>query len=559
MMRATLFPPSGPRAPGPLLAPSLRGARIWGVCPELTRIVRCSLHGLIGSTGRAYLWALGLIFGLALAGRLVFLFEPMRYDEATTFTNYASRSLFTVLTDYSAPNNHIFHTLLVRLSYLLLGNRPWVIRLPALLAGVLLVPLSYLVIRRFYNAHAALFTASLVGSSSPLIEYSVNARGYTWIAVFFLATLVAVGALVRRHQAACWWLFGVSSVLGFYTIPIMLYPFGIAVTWFLLSAALQPTPQRGRQFVPLLYSLLLIALAILVLYLPVIAVSGVHALIGNRYVVPLSGHAFAAGLPYALQETWAQWQRDLPAGLNLLLVGGFVTAHLFHRRLARAPIPLMLAVVAWCTPLLLAQRALPFPRIWIFVLPLYLGVASAGVVDLVSRGAGVLPQWMRTRLAGRQSVALAMLAVMLSGWLTLTVVTARSIDQAAETGRFRDAEAVALFLKGYLRPGDAVVTEFPAGPPLAYYFHRHHLDQAYLNPRAAPSTRLLVVINAPGNLAEESLRKRGWALPVKDYHGPGERRVQEVLGRRGWSLSGLCGPTEIRRYQSAILYELQGE
>ncbi len=54
----------------------------------------------------------------------------MRYDEAMTYVVYASKGLATILVSYTAPNNHILHTVLVHYACALLGPSPWVTRLP---------------------------------------------------------------------------------------------------------------------------------------------------------------------------------------------------------------------------------------------------------------------------------------------------------------------------------------------------------------------------------------------------------------------------------------------
>jgi 4-amino-4-deoxy-L-arabinose transferase-like glycosyltransferase len=88
--------------------------------------------------------ALGLITLVALALRLMLIVQPVQYDEAYTFIHYASKSLTTILANYSAPNNHIFHTLLVAIAYHLFGASLWTLRLPAFLAGVLTVSAAYI-------------------------------------------------------------------------------------------------------------------------------------------------------------------------------------------------------------------------------------------------------------------------------------------------------------------------------------------------------------------------------------------------------------------------------
>jgi len=78
-----------------------------------------------------------LIVILAAFLRLVLITRGMEYDESYTFSEFARHSFRQVVTDYHVPNNHIFHTILVRFSYLVFGNHPWALRVPAFLAGCL--------------------------------------------------------------------------------------------------------------------------------------------------------------------------------------------------------------------------------------------------------------------------------------------------------------------------------------------------------------------------------------------------------------------------------------
>jgi len=84
--------------------------------------------------------------------RLAFIQQPMRYDEALTFNELASRPLYYGLSS-TRPEQPPAHTLLVHLAYVGLGNQPWVLRLPRWLAGVLLVPATY-AWRRHCRRHA---------------------------------------------------------------------------------------------------------------------------------------------------------------------------------------------------------------------------------------------------------------------------------------------------------------------------------------------------------------------------------------------------------------------
>ena len=105
----------------------------------------------------------------------------------------------------------------------------------------------------------------------------------------------------------------ILSALGFYAIPIMLYPFGIFVTWLLLSAMFdKENPNKNHFIKGLFISCVSTAILTVALYTPVFAVSGVRAVIANRFVTSLSWSAFVDGLPSSLRGVWFHWNRDIP-------------------------------------------------------------------------------------------------------------------------------------------------------------------------------------------------------------------------------------------------------
>lgn len=83
---------------------------------DFFRVVGAALRAGARDDGAPNLVALAVICVIGFAIRLRFLFQPMRYDEAFTYVRYASKPLYRGLSDYSFPNNHIFHTLLVHIS-----------------------------------------------------------------------------------------------------------------------------------------------------------------------------------------------------------------------------------------------------------------------------------------------------------------------------------------------------------------------------------------------------------------------------------------------------------
>src|SRR3972149_965217 len=74
--------------------------------------------------------SLAVICGLGLGARLMLVNRLIEYDEAYTVMAFAHSPFRILVSDYHVPNNHIFHTILVRIVVLLLGSQPWQIRLP---------------------------------------------------------------------------------------------------------------------------------------------------------------------------------------------------------------------------------------------------------------------------------------------------------------------------------------------------------------------------------------------------------------------------------------------
>jgi hypothetical protein len=433
--------------------------------------------------------------------RLRFLLQPMRDDEAYTFLAYSSHPFYVALSFYNAPNNHLFHTLLVRLAYLVFGNHAWSLRLPALLAGLCLVPATYAAARSLYRTSGAILAAALVASSSMLIEYSTNARGYGIVCLFFMI-IILVGAYALRHQNwAAWLLLAVVSALGFYTIPIMLYPFGGIVVWLLISIAIGNAQPNARSAVAgLSVATILTMLLAGELYSPVLAVSGPKALFANKWVAAGPVAIFLRLLPESLASTWRGWNRDLPMWLAAVLAAGFVISFLFHRRASSLRVPLALALLLCVGPLVLVQRVIPFERVWLFALPLYFIGAAAGLAMALEP--------LLDRLRWRSAIVL--IAVVVALFAGQRVERSGSVYISNES---RGLPAVAVWLKGHLTSGDSVIASASSDAPLRYYLRNEGVSISYLgvpNRKDLAPHRMFVVLNeVAGDTVERVLETAG--------------------------------------------------
>src|SRR5207302_999614 len=108
------------------------------------------------------------------------------------------------------------NTLFTHFSFVLFGDQVWAIRLPAFVAGVLVVPFAYFATRTLYDKQVALVTAALVAGSSSLVEYSTNGRGYTLLCCIWLLALWFSFFLLRSRHPAGFIVLGLLGALGFY-------------------------------------------------------------------------------------------------------------------------------------------------------------------------------------------------------------------------------------------------------------------------------------------------------------------------------------------------------
>lgn len=455
-----------------------------------------------------YLFSLAVLLALGFYARLILIEQPFRYDEAYTFIAFALRPLQAAISDYHLPNNHILHTILVRAAYLLFGPQPWAVRLPAFLAGVLLVPATYLTAKLLYNRQVGLMSASLVVCSWSLIDYSANARGYTLLLLFWMLGL-ALGAYVRDNKnLAGWGALAVLAALGFYTIPIMIYPFGILVMWLFCSWLTSDIhPAYGRSFLLYLLGAGLIAAALtLLLYIPVLRVSGFSAITANQYVRSPGWAVFLESLPGRINATWRMWGLGWPANFNLLVFSGAALSLVLHKRVARHRFPLQLASVVALAGILVTQQIVAIPRVWLFLLPLFLIWAAAGWFGLAS----TITQRRQAKATAWGEGAFYLASIGVAILLTFSALNNRGVARALDPEDQSIPQEVALYLKENLRESDAVVAAVPINYPLKYYFLLFDVPAGfyYQEDLAADYQRLLVVAEPDSNRPLEYVLER---------------------------------------------------
>ena len=425
---------------------------------------------------REHRLALLVILIVAILLRLLYLVQPIRNDEAVTYLDFIRLPWGEVFGTYT-PNNHVFHTLLAKAAVSIARPEPWVLRLPAFIAGVLIVPAAYAVARARHDGRVALVVAALVATSGMLILYSTNARGYSMVVLAFLLLVrIAIRILDGEAGAAPFMSFALIGALGLWTTPIMAYPLGTVSLWVVFTAVTGGNARVARQM--FLAFAAAVALALL-LHVPVLTREGMEALTTDRLLPSAGWFEFFQTLPRSLAVAVVSWS----AGVPMLSVALVLLALLSLRRPSRIPVGLGLAAFCWCSWLLLVTHRAPFPRVWLWLYPV---IAMGAAVEIVA----VLEGRARTRtLVERAGVSSAVFALVLA----VSVVTTRAVPTSTETGSFRDAGTIAQELGPNLGPADVVMAAVPSNGPLSYYFRR-----AGITPTAIPldsARRVFVIVD----------------------------------------------------------------
>ena len=473
--------------------------------------------------------ALALLTIGALLLRIRYLGLAMRVDESYSYTAYAARPLSYGLTHYTG-NNHLFHTLLVYLTTRTLWNSPVIIRLPALAAGVALVPATYRMASRLFSTTTGLIAAALVAVSPPLVAYSVNARGYGIVALAFVLLIWLAPTLVRSERLWPWWVYAGVATIGFYTIPVMAFAFGGYTIWLIATVVADRSVDRRRFAGRWIIFTALAGAATIALYTPVFAVAGAKAVFQNPYAAPVSFRTWRAGLPHLAADTWSFWNDGVPSVLAGLIAVAFV-AGLFRRRDDASRVPVAIPAIAWIMIQIAVQRVLPAPRIWLFGVPVYLATAAAGIAWALEAAT----------VRMRSAALVPALAIVLASVLAASVVGFRPIERSHESGRLPDAEAVTRYLAAHTGRRVRVLAVTPAQDPLRYYVALHGLDVTILDRPLRNADRLIVVVDTweHGSLAAAL---RGTSAATVSPAG--------VVSVRAFG-----PPLVLRRFPTATLYE----
>ena len=509
------------------------GATLAGP-PTFLRALAEHARAGIRDTERRHLVVLGVILAAGAALRVFYALDlPVRNDEAHTFLHFAFQPLTQSLRDFSSFNNHFLNTLLVHVCSLVFGRELWALRLPSLVAGILVCPLAYVLTRRFFGKNAALIAVAFVATSSYLIEFSCVARGYSMMALAFLALFIIATYMAEWPNGQGVLVFAGVAALGFFANPTMLYPFGVVFWWLAATAVVV---RQGKERRPALRDAVLAGAlsvaAVVAVYAPALHYTGLEGIVAGsamrKFVDPTSGY-------YETFATFTRsiadmWTRDVPFVLLIALAAGFVVALVLRRNVWRMTVPAQWPGIAWLGLLTVVQPAMPPGRAWFALLPLCLGLAAGGVTYALE----ALTTWRRflSMPAATELVAMAVLV-----WAGGSIVTHRSVYDSTEDVWLADAEELVVHFKETLGPDDKVIVVCPSDKITYYYSGLHGVSMRHYQ-LTRETDWVYVVVNERVLDFDGTIRAYEEAL----YTGFGERLIRP--------------PTLIERFSSTALYRI---
>lgn len=421
----------------------------------------------------AGLWLVA-VTAIGMMARSFYLTQPMRYDEAFTFVHFGSGRLANSFY-YPLPNNHVLNTLFIRLSTAVFGSAPAAIRLPAFLAGVLVIPLTFCLVRLLTASEQSGYLAAVLVAVYPyLLLYDTMARGYSLLVLLTLCLTIVGYRLIHHPSASLSAVGAIVVAIGLLDMPSILFPTLGILLWVVGALYM-----RGRKPTWILRQIVLPGAAVTmcltgVFYSPVVVRSdGIDSIIANRFVEGLPWHEFWTRLPAHVAATASAFTRGVPV---LLLVLGAIGIVGGGYSLYRKRNWLFLSLYPWLAvgvlTLLSLKHAIPYPRTWIFLLPFAFILVDAGAMPLVGRR-------LQAGVHGLLLVAGALTAVF--------IMTSGSIPTYPDTGVFPRASTLAGILGKDMHPKDKLYVRCPADAPLLYYLQRRHV-RFHRTPAATPST-----------------------------------------------------------------------
>lgn len=216
---------------------------------------------------------------------------PVTLDEPQSYFFFINPPTWEALAFYPYPNNHILSSVLSGITNMIPGlDLLFKIRIPVLFISLLTWVFAYRFVRKYYSENLALFLVAIGSVVVTNLQHAYIARGYAYVTFFVVVGLYAAFNIIKEgNRRRDWTVFAVSSALGAFTMPSYLYPFlSLSIFIFIFNYKSLKTQ--------ILYSAL-VGVLVIVLYSPLLVVTGLDGLTSNEYVATIDRLVVLKSLP----------------------------------------------------------------------------------------------------------------------------------------------------------------------------------------------------------------------------------------------------------------------
>lgn len=331
------------------------------------------------------------------------------------------------------------------------GPSAFVLRLPSLIAGVLLVPLLYLVGKELYDRRAGVAAASIGAFAPTLVWFSSEARPSALTMLLALFALFTMLCALRRGRASDWVLFGLAGAGLIWTHQLALVH--LVVLHGVVGLALF---RRRREAEPVLPGVAGWSAALAIVVIAAVPLLMLRSGVGPPRVLPPLEYATAAApggetsvfplIGSLLSGVFGFHPVDVTSRLLALWPLGILGALLVLGRGRSRQGPLLLLLATAPIAIVLITQVMGAPRRPTFALG-WFATAIPALILVISRGITMVnARWSSARLLVVGAVAFLIVAL------------------ADQTGRVRplrrfDVTPAISDVAGAARPGDLVVYE----------------------------------------------------------------------------------------------------
>ena len=348
--------------------------------------------------GMRLLLITGSLIALGVAERVWRITESFWYDEISALIDYAQHGPGPIIGTYFVPSNHVLHTLLSWAAMTLAGGiNEVILRIPALLAGVLAIPAIAWLMHEACNwmqkPSRVLPAAAAVGAAmAPIVVLeSCEARGYSLMILCAALSTALMLRGMRRPGLGCLLAAALITALGIWSHLVFIgLPIGQGITLLIRIICVRRDKPALRSSTAALAALCLGAITACTLLTPLLP----DMLRIRREFAALDGNEpsllSAEGLHLLLGLGGAWGWAALPA-LGLFLAGVFGATHDRARRLPLALMLVGLPIIALGTEL---GGSWMYARFGLFALPGCIAAIVFGGSDIIA--------WMTRRAPSAQ-------------------------------------------------------------------------------------------------------------------------------------------------------------